>query len=133
MSERTAYLSRLFGLSVIVVAICWLLNPATVGAAIEAAVRDQGLMWCFGVLAVFAGLAVVLGHNVWTGWPAIGVTVIGWLILLKGIGLIVLPNAAMVGLYNGFDVAHLPYLWCAVMMVVGGALVYAGFRAPKAG
>lgn len=128
MSERTAYLSKLFGLSLVVVALCWALNAAAVAGALDAAVRDQGLMWCFGVLAVFGGIAIVLGHNVWRGWPAIGVTLLGWLALLKGIVLLAAPGPLMVDLYARFDVAHLAYVWCAAMIVLGGALAAGGFR-----
>ena len=40
-----------------------------------------------------SGLAVVLGHNVWSSWPAAVVTLLGWLITIDGAALLLIPAA----------------------------------------
>ena len=46
-----------------------------------------------GVFALIVGLAIVLGHNVWSGGaaPAI-VTLVGWASLVKGLLILFLPG-----------------------------------------
>ena len=46
----------------------------------------------FGALGFTAGLAIVLTHNVWVwGWPVI-VTILGWLMMLRGAVRILVPQ-----------------------------------------
>ena len=48
------------------------------------------------MLTLVAGLAIVLAHNVWRGGAmAVVVTVLGWLLLLKGAALVVIPPACV--------------------------------------
>jgi hypothetical protein len=50
------------------------------GAAIDELVRSRGLMLIAGSFNLAAGLAIVLGHNVWSGGAlTVVVTLIGWL------------------------------------------------------
>lgn len=132
MSARTAYLSKLFGLFIAIFGASWLLNPGGINEAMTAAMHDKGLMWTYGFTTMLGGLAVVIGHNIWRGWQAIVVTLLGWAGLLKGVVLLVVPNSAMLALYDGFNVLGLPLVYGIVMIALGGGLAYGGFRSPRA-
>jgi len=55
-------------------------------AAIDELVRSHGLMLIGGSFNLAAGLAIVLGHNVWSGGAlTVVVTLIGWLAALRGV------------------------------------------------
>lgn len=57
---------------------------------IMATVADGPLMLVYASFSLAAGLAIILGHNVWSGGtlPVI-VTLVGWLIFAKGLALLV--------------------------------------------
>ena len=64
MSTLTIYLARLIGLSFVLLAACIL---ARGNALIMAAVADGPVMLVYASFSLAAGLAIILGHNVWSG------------------------------------------------------------------
>jgi hypothetical protein len=58
---------------------------------LSSAVRSPGLLWVYGMLTFASGLAVVLGHNVWSNNPAAVVSLLGWLMTIKGAALLLIP------------------------------------------
>jgi hypothetical protein len=76
-----------------------------------------------------AGLAIVLGHNVWSGGALpVVVTLVGWLILVRGLVLLFLSPAAAMGLLAGLHFEHLFYVYVALSLLFGIYLTYSGFR-----
>lgn len=124
MSPTTIFLSRLIGLFAAIFAVCLYVNPS----AVSAMASDQGLLIAFGVVTLPAGLAMVLAHNVWSGGAlAIVVTLVGWLILLKGIFLLALP-ATVPGLIATFGMEQHIQIFLIVPLALGLFLATAGFR-----
>ncbi len=73
-------------------------------ATLEAAnsmAENTGLLLVSGIFTMAAGIAVVIGHNVWSGGALpVSVTVLGWMMLVKGIALMVLPPRMMLASYS---------------------------------
>ena len=105
-------------------------RPATV-VSVGELLHDRPVMYLLGVLCVFAGLAMVLVHNVWSGGPAaVIVTLIGWLTLLKGIVLVALDPLQTSRLYLAqLRFEQLYPLYALVTLLLGAYLCYAGFGA----
>src|SRR5215469_16273247 len=83
MSKLTIYLARLFGVVTLLVVAAMYLKG---GGAIAAAASDSHAMLMYGIPSVGIGVAMVLGHNVWSrGLLAAVVTLLGWIILAKGL------------------------------------------------
>jgi hypothetical protein len=104
-------------------------RQATVDA-VAALLQNAPLPFVVGVIALVAGLAMILSHNVWTGGvlPVI-VTLIGWLTLIKSLLFLFLPPQAVAGLYLGrLHYEHFFYLYAAISFVLGAYLTYGGFR-----
>src|SRR5262249_40821998 len=83
MSRLTIYLARLIGLSAVLLVAALLVRGS---ALIIATVADGPVMLVYAIFSLAAGLAIILGHNVWSGGtlPVI-VTLVGWLIFAKGL------------------------------------------------
>ena len=83
MSTLTTYLARLIGLSAVLLVAALLVRG---NALIMATVADGPVMLVYAIFSLAAGLAIILGHNVWSGGklPVI-VTLAGWLIFAKGL------------------------------------------------
>src|SRR3974390_735292 len=82
MSTLTIYLARLIGLSAVLLVAALLLRGNSLRMA---TVADGPVMLVYAIFSLAAGLAMILGHNVWSGGtlPVI-VTLVGWLIFAKG-------------------------------------------------
>jgi hypothetical protein len=101
----------------------------------NALVHNAPVLFVVGVIAVAAGLAMVLGHNVWSGGvlPVV-VTLTGWAMLIKGSMLLFLsPEAVYVTLIAGFHFEQLFYFHMVAVLLLGICLTYAGFRAATKG
>ena len=64
MSTLTIYLARLVGLSVVLLAAGLLVRG---NALIMATVADGPVMLLYASFSLAAELAIILGHNVWSG------------------------------------------------------------------
>jgi hypothetical protein len=129
MSGLTIFLARLLGLFTIVgvAAMFWRGD-----AVVEAAVTNQPAMLSYGFISLGIGLAMVLGHNVWSGGllPVV-VTLLGWLILLKGLVLLLLAPDAMAHLYAQMRYGERYGFYLLPSFVIGVCLAWAGFTAGR--
>ena len=130
MSARTAFLSRLVGLYCILVSLSMVTHKRATVEMMTALVHNPPLLFIVGVITLAAGLAMILGHNVWSGGalPVI-VTLIGWLTLIKGLLFLLLsPEAAVRFFLGGLHYEQSFYLYAAISLVLGVYLTYRGFR-----
>ena len=67
MSPRTVFLSKLIGLYCLILAISMVLHKEFTTEVITALAQNSPVMFVVGVFTLFAGLAMVLGHNLWRG------------------------------------------------------------------
>lgn len=129
MSSLTAFLSRLIGLFAILVALSLVTHKQVTVETLTALVHNRPLLLIFWMVWLFAGLAIVLGHNIWSGGTLpVVVTLVGWLILIRGLLLLFLSPAAAIGLFAGLHYEQLFYLYAGITFIIGAYLAYAGFR-----
>ena len=130
MSKRTTYLGKLIGLYYIFVAFAMMVHKAAIVDAVAALLHNAAVVFVLGLVALVAGLAMVLAHNVWSGGvlPVV-VTVIGWLALFKGLLFICMPAGKLADLYlNCLSFERFFYLYGAFMLLLGIYMTYAAFR-----
>jgi len=130
MSPRTVFLSRLIGLYMILVSVSMAAHKQATVETVTALVHNSPLVFVTGITAVVAGLAIILGHNVWSGGalPVI-VTLVGWVTLIKGALLLILSPEAESGFFlAGLHYEQLFYVYLAIDLLLGVYLTYAGFR-----
>ena len=77
MSPLTRYLSRLLGVFLLVMAVSEWTQPGLLTVVAPTMVDQPALLWVSGILTFAAGLAIVLGHNVWGDPPAAVVSLLG--------------------------------------------------------
>ena len=92
-------------------------------------ITAQALSYLAGLIALVAGLALVLTHNVWTADWRVLITLVGWIALAKGLTLLMLPRLAKdVG--NWFLSHGAGFVGgAAFSFVLGAALCYFGYSA----
>jgi len=85
--------------------------------------NEMTALYVGGFMAVLAGLAIVSYHNVWSGWETL-ITIIGWLALVKGVTILLLPNA-FEGMIKG--VIKNISVWSPFIIILGLVFGYLGF------
>jgi hypothetical protein len=130
MSPRTMFLSRLLGLYLILISLAMVTRRQATVESMTALMHNPPVLFVIAVIAVAAGLAMVLGHNVWSGGvlPVV-VTLTGWLLLIKGALLLFLSPEAASGVFlAGLHYEQFFYLYVAIALFLGLYLTYGGFR-----
>jgi hypothetical protein len=81
-----------------------------------------------GIAALIIGYLLVTFHNVWVKDWIVLITIIGWMALIKGLCLIVLPKAS-IKISNIFIEQMTKFLtaWAIVVIILGGLLCWLGF------
>jgi len=129
VSRLTVFLSRLIGLFAILFALCLITHKQATVETMTALVQNPPLLLIFGMVWLATGLAIVLGHNAWSGGALpVVVTLVGWLILIRGLLLLFLSPAAAIGLFAGLHFEELFYVYLAISLLFGIYLTYNGFR-----
>ena len=128
MSRLTFFLARLIGLFTVLLIAALLLRGSTM---VETAIADKPLMFTYAIISLAIGLAMILGHNVWSGGALpVVVTLVGWLILAKVLLLLFLTPEVLTQLFERMQYGAHIYLYVAPSLVIGLYLTWAGFTAP---
>ena len=130
MSSRTIFLSRLLGLFLLAVSLSLLLRGQELLAIMSALINDAPVLMNLGMAALLAGLAIVLSHNIWSGGALpVVVTLSGWILLLRGLLLLMLPHETIVRIFEIARFGDFLYAYAALPLILGLYLSYAGFTA----
>lgn len=102
--DRSIFLARLVGPTLIAVALGMLVNIGMYEKMIVDALHFGILIYLSGLLSMLAGLAIVNLHNKWQlDWRLV-ITILGWLMTIGGIIRIALPKVAIAAgstIYSG--------------------------------
>jgi hypothetical protein len=128
--QTSIFLAQLIGPVFFVIGLGVLFSGAVYRQAAEEVIGSRALLYLFGAIGFSAGLAIVLTHNVWVwGWPVI-VTILGWLMMLRGALRILIPQ--QVGDLGARVLRTSPNLLPiggVVALLVGAALCFFGYFA----
>jgi len=130
MTVSTVYLSRILGILLLIAAVLMLADKEAMIAAAVAIGNDRGATLVLGIARVLVGAGIVLIHNVWTKglWPLV-VTLCGWLLLLRGVGILFLPQDVFGALVSDAHVPEFYYVYAAVPLILGAYLSLRGYSA----
>lgn len=128
MTRLTIFLARFIGLFALLLVAAVLVRG---NAIITASVADGPVMFVYAIVSLGLGLAMILGHNVWSGGmlPVV-VTLVGWLALAKGLLLLFLNTDAFARLFGQMQYSGHATLYLAPAFLIGLYLTWAGFTAP---
>jgi hypothetical protein len=88
---------KLIGVYCIILALTMMRYKQSAVATMNALIRNPPLLLLVEMLGLAAGLAMVLGHNIWSGGALpVVVTLVGWLMAIRGIVLLALPQDQVV-------------------------------------
>ncbi|CAN5444369.1 hypothetical protein BH10ACT9_BH10ACT9_43170 [soil metagenome] len=131
-SERTRAVARVLGPYLMVLTVTAVARGSQMPALVSDFTAGPAWSWVTGAFVLLTGLVMVSLHTCWRGAPAIIVSVLSWVIVVKGAFLLALPGVSvstaeqLIGV-NGW--------WQALMLImtlIGLYLAVVGW-APTAG
>jgi hypothetical protein len=127
IEPRTRLFARVLGPYLLVAALTMISRTAYMRSMIDAFTADAVWPWVAGAFVLPMGLVVIALHPYWRGPAAAIVSLLGWLTVFKGIGLMVFPQ---VYLPMGHTVLNATPWWQIVSVfvaLVGLYLTYVGW------
>lgn len=122
----TLTLARAYGVVILIVALSALMAPKRLAAALADFQRSPGLTFLGALFAVVMGIALIMLHAIWTDLPASLVSLLGWAILIKGVALMVTPDA-LLNLGNGLLKSRATvHIWAIVALVLAAVYLLIG-------
>jgi hypothetical protein len=88
------FLAKLLGPILLVAGIAMLINRKQLDALVQELLRSPLLLILLGVIDLAIGLAIVLTHNVWVADWRIIITLLGWLLIVRGAVRMLVPEQA---------------------------------------
>jgi len=122
------HLLQLIGLLVVASGLGFLFSKAHVAAMLEDFADHPAHTFTLSILAALGGFLVITFHSNWDGaWTSVLITVIGWIMLVKGlVSLVAAPM--MIGVFNWINRHAWLFTVCALLAIaVGGLMTATGF------
>ena len=130
MSPLTIFLAKLLGLYCIILALAAMMHKASAVATITALFGNPPLLLLVEVLGLAGGLAMIIGHNGWSGGALpIVVTLVGWLMAIRGASLLALSPNETLREFSLWQYELFFYFYMSGTLVLGVYLTLAGFSA----
>jgi hypothetical protein len=125
MGRLTIFLARLIGLFAIAIVVAMFVRGPVL---VESIIASSELLFFLAMISFGLGLAIVLAHNVWSGSAlAVLVTIVGWLILVKGIVLLLLPASILSQALSAMQYSVRGAFYLLPALLIGLYLTWAGF------
>jgi hypothetical protein len=117
-------LAVLMGSALVIMGIT-LFNKSYFNAVMTDLANSKGLLWVTGFITFVMGMVIVALYNVWSADWRVLVTLLGWLTVIKGAVIMLLPSSMML-LYRKYLSNHLLTYSGIYALVLGGLLLFLG-------
>ncbi|ARG97114.1 hypothetical protein [Legionella micdadei] len=119
-------LAQIIGLYLLIMAIIMLMRRQAYLAYVEKLQPSSGVIIMTASLALIIGLFIIVVHNRWTFAPDVVITILGWLIAIKSILWLAVPEK-MVSSTRAVYETNWYYLIVALIAIIGIFLITIGF------
>jgi len=120
----TDLLAQVFGIYALVAGFGLLLRPGWAQEILDSIENYAAMSYLMGAIVLMGGTAIILTHNIWSGWPEIPISLIGWAAATEGAIMLIYPPLLM-----GFSKKLAPNnlfirLFSLFTMAFGAALIW---------
>ena len=128
MDPLTLFLAKLIGATFIVFAAMVALRGQTILKTARRMIDDPGMLMLSGALRTIAGLAIILGHDVWSGgFLPVAVTLFGWLLLFSGLLLLFATPEQVRRMVAGMKLESRLRAYAGAVGLAGLAFLFGGY------
>jgi hypothetical protein len=124
--DTTVFLAQLWGPAMIAVGFGFFFSRAYYRKLYRDLEKAPFAVLFFGMSAIVAGIAQIRLHDSWDTLPQILISLLGWLLLIKGVICTTFPGLADRGADWALDAAIVP-LAGGLLILLGGYLSWIGY------
>lgn len=125
--ELTILFEQVFGIYLILTGSLILIKQEHIVSVGRFFGKDYALRFSMGALVTLGGLFMALSYRDWSTTATAIITLVGWLVLVKGIVLLLLSDKQINQLMGSFMKSHAYMAWGLVAVVLGAYLALLGF------
>jgi hypothetical protein len=128
MTPLTLYLAKLIGAYMVILSLWMAARKEVALELVDRLVGDPVGVSLVGMLRLAIGLAIVLGHDVWSGGALpVVITLIGWAALLNGLLTLFAPPEAVRRIFSAMQFERRYPIFAGVALLLGLYLAIGGF------
>jgi len=127
--ETSMLIAKLIGLIYLVIGLGLVFNPRYYHKMFDDLLNDAPLNYISGLISLISGFLLVVFHNIWINNWVVIITVFGWLLLCKGILLIVFPEIVKTISKGLFKTSSAFLVDGLIILILGLVFAYFGFLA----
>jgi hypothetical protein len=90
--QNALWIASIFGPLLAIIGLWMLLYGENLMKVITSVKNTPGVFYVNGIMNLIIGLAVLSQYNLWTWNPAILVTILGWVMILRGVFVLYAPQ-----------------------------------------
>jgi hypothetical protein len=126
--DTTVFLAQLWGPAMLAVGLGFFFSRAYYRKLYRDLEKAPFAVLFFGMAAIAAGIAQIRLHDVWATMPQAFISLLGWLLLIKGVICTTFPRLADRGGDWALDAKLVPIAG-TLLVLLGGYLSWVGFFA----
>lgn len=123
----TTFLAQYIGILFVVLGTVGIFRSRLIQKWLTKAIIRPSVFFLIGVFEFMAGLLLVLGHQTWTSFPAVIISLLSWLLVLESLFYLIAPRASIVHLLAQVDKRDIIIATSIVFVGVGVVLALFGF------
>ncbi|MFH1284799.1 MAG: hypothetical protein ABIJ26_06685 [Candidatus Margulisiibacteriota bacterium] len=127
--EISVFIAKFFALLFVAIGLGMLIDRVYYHKMTKTIVKAPATIYLGGLLALLIGFILVESHNVWIKDWSVIITVLGWLALVKGVLLLLLPRPMMSLASRLVKGKNAPLVYGIILLVLGLVVGYFGFIA----
>ncbi len=116
---------QLLGVAYTAIGLAILLNPSYYKKMLDEYIRSTPIVFLNAFLVLVLGYILLVVNHTWGSGAPVLITILGWLGLIKGLYIILLPKQ-YAKLIRGMKLKYLP-MEAAFTVILGIVLLYLGF------
>jgi threonine/homoserine/homoserine lactone efflux protein len=126
--DTTIILARISGFICLLLGLS-IMNKKFMAGVIDELLNSKALFWFIGFVAAVIGTIMLAFYSTWNAhWPVL-ITILGWLALLKGIAIMLMPGYMNRSVYRKFKTSGIIMFSGIIGIIFGLILLYKGFMA----
>jgi len=126
--NTTIFLAQIWGPVILAVALGTFVSRKYYIKIYHELEKETLAVLLFGMVAISAGIAQIHFHNVWNTFPQVVVSLLGWMLLIKGLAFAIVPRLVDRGGDWTIKSHILPFAG-GLMVIVGVYLSWVGYLA----
>ena len=124
--DVSIFLAKVFGLYLVIVSLSLLINRQKFKQLFSDFLNNSPASFLSAIMTLIMGILLILFHNIWTTDWRVLITLLSWLVFIKGTVRVLYPkfDVLFVSMVNKESF----YAWAGgIYLILGGYLLYLGY------